>query len=217
MKTPLHRRRSAGFTSVEVLLGSCLLGSLLLVAGMSTDRCFALFRQRRALQTVSANANRLLHRVARELGSARRSTLLPAALETQGASSIVFQECLGVTGGAVQWSSNVTVRWERESGELDDGVDDDGDGLVDEGQAVLIEAEGQPDERRVVLAHGLCELLPGETFDGADDDADGLVDERGLCFSLEDDVLTIRVGVQEQSPDGSVLTRVVQTSVFLRN
>ncbi len=207
----------AGFTSVEVMLGAFLMASLLLVAGLATERCMALFRQRRASQAVSSSATRLLQRAASELGSARRGSLQPATIETQGSDTLTFQKCMGVAGGAVQWSSVFTMRWERDPAEFDNGVDDDGDGLVDEGMLVLIEDEGLPGERRVVLGHGLCELLPGESFDGVDEDGDGLIDERGLCFSIEGDVLTVRLGLQGQTPGNGRITKVVETAVFIRN
>jgi hypothetical protein len=213
---PGHHAR-AGFTLIEVLLGAFLMSGLLLVAGFATDRCMTLFRQRRASQAVTANASRILHRVAGELAFARRLSLQPATIETQGSSALLFQESLGVTDGDVVWSPMITMRWEREPSELDDGADNDGDGLVDEGQAVWIENEGFASERRVILGHDLCEFLPGETFDGADEDDDGLIDERGLCFSIDGDVLTIRLGLLGQGVDGRPIVKVAQTSVFIRN
>lgn len=218
MKAVLRSRGAcAGFTSIEVMLGALLMGSLLLVAGLATDRCMAMFRQRRAAQVVSSSANRLLQRVASELTFARRGTLQPVALATQGSSTILYNKCLGVTAGTVQWSSLFTLRWELDTGELDDGLDNNGNGLVDEGLLALIEDEGLASERRVVLGHGLCEFLPGETFNGADEDGDGLIDERGACFSIDGDVLTVRIGQQGSGPDGAPIVRVVQTSVFIRN
>lgn len=218
MKAPVRVRPArAGFTMVEVILGACLMGSLLLVAGLATDRCMALFRQRRASQAVSSSATRLLQRVASELASARRGSLQPATVETQGSDTLIYQKCLGVAGGVVQWSPVFTLRWEREPSELDDGQDNDGNGLVDEGLLALIENEGLPGERRVVLGHGLCELLPGETFDADDDDGDGLIDERGLCFSIEGDLLTVCVGLQGRGLDERLVTKVVETAVFIRN
>jgi hypothetical protein len=217
MRTPGQGRARAGFTLTEVMLGAFLMGSLLLVAGLATDRCMALFRQRRASQEVNARGGRLLQRVASELAFARRGSLQPATIETQGSSSLQFQKSLGVAGGVVQWSPVFTLSWESEPAEFDDGQDNDGDGLADEGQLVWIENEGLPGERRAVLGHGLCELLPGETFDGADEDGDGLIDERGLCFSIVGDLLTVRVGVQGNGPDGRTITKVVETAVFLRN
>ena len=207
----------AGFTLTEVVLSASLLAGLLLVAGLATDRCMSMFRQHRAVQVVGGSANRLLQRVASELVFARQGTLQPTALTTQGASTLLYNKCLGVSGGTVQWSTVFTLRWELDTGETDDGADNNGDGLIDEGQLVLIEDEGLASERRVVLGHDLCELMPGETFDGDDDDGDGLIDERGACFSLEDDMLTVRIGQQGRGVDGKSFTRVVETTVFVRN
>jgi len=193
------------------------MASMLLVAGLATERCMALFRQRRASEAVSSSASRFLQRVAAELVFARRASLQPATIETQGAATVSFQRSLGVEAGEVQWSPTITLRWESDPGELDDGQDNNQNGLVDEGQLVWIESEGLAGERRVVLGHGLCEFLPGETFDGADEDDDGLIDERGLCFSIEGDVLTITLGLQGRTPTGTTLTKVVETSVFIRN
>jgi hypothetical protein len=212
-----NARPTSGFTAVEVLLGAALLASMLLVAGLATERCMAMFRQHRAAEAVSSSASRLLQRVASELAFARRSSLQPATLETQGASTLLFQRSLGVVDGGVQWSPPLTLRWEREPGEIDDGQDNDGNGLIDDGQLLWIESEGLAEERRVVFGHGLSEFLPGETFDGADEDGDGLIDERGLCLSLEGNVLTIRLGLQGRSPTGTILTKVVETAVFVRN
>lgn len=217
MRVRSARAPRAGFTSVELLISSLLMASLMLVAGLATERALALFRQRRATDQVSSAAHRLLQRVATELVFARRATLLPVPALPLGASGLTYQRSLGVEAGAVQWGPSSTVRWEGEPGELDDGLDNDGDGLIDEGQLAWIESEGLPQERRVTWGHGLCELLPGETLDGTDEDGDGLIDERGLCFSIEGDVLTIRLGLQGRGPDGRVITRVAQTSVLVRN
>jgi hypothetical protein len=217
MKARTRPAPAGGFTLAEAVLSAAFLSSLLLVAGLATDRCFSLFRQQRASQTLSATAYRLLHRVTSEVVGARRASCLPSTVETQGSSSLSFQRSLGVDDGAVNWSPVTTLRWELETGELDDDRDNNGNGLVDEGQLVWIEREGTPEERRVVLGHGLVEFLSGETFDGADEDGDGLIDERGLCFSLAGNVLTIRIGVEEVAPGGQVLQKHVETSVYLRN
>jgi hypothetical protein len=206
----------SGFTSVEVLLGAVLMAGLMLVAGLATERALALFRQRRATDLVGSTANRALQRVASELVFARRSSLVPNDMPS-GSSTVSFQKSLGVTDGDAVWSNTFSLEWELEPGETDDGSDEDGDGLVDEGQLVRVQDDGLASETRVVLAHGLCELLPGETFDGSDEDGDGLIDERGLCFSTDGDVVTVRLGVQGQGPDGRTITRVVETAVWIRN
>lgn len=214
---PGRCRSDAGFTLVEVALGALFLATLLLVAGLATDRALALFRQRRASQELATRAQRLLARVVDEVRFARAASLGPATLTTQGASTLTFQRSLGVVGGAVQWSPPTTLRWEPDPADPVNGRDDDGDGRTDEGLLAWIESEGLPGERRVVLAHDLAALLPGETLDGLDEDGDGLVDERGLTFSLAGELLTIRIGLESPAPFGPLLRSVVETSVSVRN
>ncbi|MSR62503.1 MAG: hypothetical protein EXS08_08665 [Planctomycetes bacterium] len=217
MKSQSKARSRAGFSMTELVISAMLMGSLMLVAGLATDRAMSLFRQRRASEEVSSSASRLLQRVTNALAFARRTSLTPVPNAPQGGSTLTFNTCRGVEAGVVQWSAPITLCWEREDGELNDGLDNNGNGLVDEGQLAWIENLGLAGEKRVVWGHGLCEFLPGETFDGADEDGDGLIDEAGLSFEIQGDVLTVQLGLQGSGPDGNIMTRVVETSVLVRN
>jgi hypothetical protein len=106
---------------------------------------------------------------------------------------------------------------ELETGEQDNGLDDNGNGLVDEGVIVWTENPGLVDERRVIRSHWVREYLEGELPNGLDDNGNGLRDERGLCFSIEGDVLTIRITLERRDDDGRIHTKTVQTSVRVRN
>jgi hypothetical protein len=53
-------------------------------------------------------------------------------------------------------------------------------------------------------------------MNGADGNGNGLVDERGLSFSLDGDILTIRLN-RSGTTGGQVINAFVQTSVSLRN
>jgi hypothetical protein len=117
----------------------------------------------------------------------------------------------------VTWGDPRTVRFEYENGELDDGVDNNNNGLADEGVVVWIENAGQPDERRSVWASGVREYLAGETFNGEDDNENGLSDEAGLSFAIDDDVLTIRLTLEDRGPSGVLITKSTETSVHVRN
>ena len=66
--------------------------------------------------------------------------------------------------------------------EVDDGQDNNGNGLIDEGRIVWTRNVGAPDERSVVLCHQVREYLEGEVPNGLDDNGNGLVDEKGLSF-----------------------------------
>jgi hypothetical protein len=201
---------------VEVLLSVTLLSGLLLVAGLATDRTVTMFRQSRAAQGVSMRATRLLQRVSREFTFARRDSLDPLVSD-EGTDTLAYQRCEGALGDVAQWSVPFTLRWELESGEFEDGLDNNENGLIDEGNLVWIEDLGQPGERRTIWGHGLARLYPGEQFDGDDDNGNGLTDERGLSFALAGDVLTIRVATQGLGPERNLITKTAETSVFIRN
>jgi hypothetical protein len=109
-----------------------------------------------------------------------------------------------------------------EPSETDNGADDDGDGLIDEGMIEFTRDLGAGTERIVRWARGVREYLAGENPNVADDNANGLTDERGLSFSLTGRILTIRltlqaVGAKGDGASGTVLSRTVETSVRLRN
>jgi hypothetical protein len=117
----------------------------------------------------------------------------------------------------VDWSGTIRIRAELERGELNDGKDNDGDELVDELQVVQVENEGQPDERRTVLASGVAELFEGESANNLDDNGNGLKDERGLSFSAQGSVVTVRLSCQRRDDAGRLLSKTAETAVHLRN
>ena len=109
------------------------------------------------------------------------------------------------------------IALELERVELDNGLDDNGNGLVDERMVVRIEDPGGPDERRKVICHDVSEYLAGEIPNGLDDNGNGLNDERGLSFVVLGDVLTIRLTLEAPGANENMLERTVQTSVRLLN
>lgn len=206
-----------GFTLVELIIGVTLFSGLLLVAGMATDRTVTMFRQSRAAQEVMARAARMLQHVSAEFAFARRGNLDPVPDTDFGSSTLTYQRCQGALVDAPVWSDPRTLRWELEAGELADDVDNNENGLIDEGVLVWIENLGGADEQRVIWGHGLTRFQPGEEFNGDDDNENGLIDEQGLSFRIEGDVLTIRIAVQGLGPDKNLITRTAETSVLIRN
>jgi len=207
------RRARAGFTLVELLISGSFLASLLLVAGLATDRTLSSFRAKRAEQETAVEADRLLRRIAGELAFAARDGLAPATLTAVGSERIEYRVAVG--GGA--FGTARVLALESDGGESDNGADDDGDGLVDEQRVVWIEDEGGAGERRVVLGGGLAEYLAGEEENGLDDNGNGLRDERGLSFVLEGDAVRVRLTLLFAVPGGIVRARSFETTVFPRN
>lgn len=203
----------AGYTLVELVIGGLFLASLLLVAGLATERTLAVYRSRRAEQEVVVTGNRLLERLARELSFAVRAGLGPPTLVATGSERVEYHVAEG--GGAL--SRRRAFALELDPAELDNDRDDDGDGLVDEQEVLWIEDEGGPDERREVLATGVAEYASGEQANGLDDDGNGLIDERGLSFVRDGDALVVRVTLLFVLPGGFVREHRLETTVLPRN
>ena len=123
----------------------------------------------------------------------------------------------GFAGGAPTWSSLTRIGFAYEPGEIDDAIDDGGDGLVDEGQLVMVQDVGTAAERTLVLASSVRELLEGELPNAADDNGNGLQDEGGVSFELVGETLLIRLSLERRDSDNQLLTRTVETGIRLRN
>jgi hypothetical protein len=126
-----------------------------------------------------------------------------------------------MNGKTPVWGPRILYRVEPAPMELNNGVDDNSNGLIDEGVLVRIEDFGGPDERRVVLARGVSELLEGEDANGLDDNGNGLDDEGGLAITIRTsgtrDALTLRLTLQGVDASGAILERTLETTVALRN
>jgi hypothetical protein len=112
--------------------------------------------------------------------------------QTTTASQVIFQRRVAFNGDANDWEASITYRLEPLSGESVDGVDNDGDGLVDEQKLVRVTSSGSID-----VAHNVVSLqftrLPGEN------------------------VLRIAISVLGKSEDHSVFTVTRNAVVGLRN
>lgn len=200
-------------TTIVMVLLSVVLGAAIMVlrqGQMNFDRTVS-------NAVVESAGNRALNRIARRLTGAGATTLFPVPEAPLGSSAVSFQEVEGWNAGAPVWSSDAEIRLEYEPRELDNDLDDDGDGLVDEGQVVQVENLGEADERRVVLVRGVREYLEGETADGFDENGNGLEDERGLSFQLDGNEMIVRLTLLRPDPQGAITMRTLQTSISLRN
>jgi hypothetical protein len=118
--------------------------------------------------------------------------------------------------GSITWETR-RLQHQYDPDDANDGLDNDGDGLIDEGRVVLIRDSGGADEQTVVLCSDVREYLEGESADGTDQNGNGLIDERGLCFELAAGRLTIRLTLEVLDAEGRHATRTVETTVHLRN
>ncbi len=213
---------TAGFTLVESLFALSFLVVLFLVVAHASIRASDAFDEGSVEHQLHTDAHRTLERIATELELAERASLNPDPLVVPGvpglgASGLTFHSPVGFAGGAVQWGPWTRIEFELEPGELEDGADNNGDGFADEGRVVWTENPGQEDERRVVQCSDVSDRLEGELENAGDDNGNDLIDERGLSFSAQGDVLTVRLTIERLDDEGRVLRKTVQTAVRLRN
>ncbi len=207
----------AAFTMVELSVAMLILGILLGAIGMTVLRGGGAYEQGLAAGVVEARARRAIDRIAEEFASAQSSNLNPNPLPPFGSNTLDFRGSTGIAAGAVTWGTTTRLQFQYDPGEIDDGIDNDGDGVADEGRVVLMQNFGLANQVTQVLCTNVREFLAGETADGTDENGNGLIDERGLSFSLTGQTLTIRLSLERLDPDGNLMVRTVETGVRLRN
>ncbi len=217
MKARLKRHsRAAGFTLIELLIALAIMAivfsSLALVMGSS----LRLHVAGTFVSHLEAEVNRSMNRLARELMNTGVSVLFPDP-GLVGNDTLTFQAAVGIVDEATVWGAPIRLAFEYDEGEVDDGLDNNGNGLIDEGRVVWTENPGTPGEKRVVWCNEVREFLEGETRNGMDDNGNGLIDETGLSFQREGESLTIMLTLERLDADGRMVTRTQETLVELRN
>jgi hypothetical protein len=206
----------AAFTLLELVLATVILtvalSTLALFGGRSADALGSSTAQ----SELDTRLRRTLARLGDELLASGLGTLVPDAAAPAGATAQTYRRSDGVLNGAIRWTTPMRFAFAYEVGELDDGLDNNGNGLVDEGVVQWTRELGQADEQTVVLCHGVRELGPGELDNDLDDDGDGLVDERGLAFERVGNTLRVSLTL-ERGSGGRMLTRTLETAVQPRN
>jgi hypothetical protein len=206
-----------GFTTIELMVTCVIMGiviSSVALLGLSNQRAY---QSGTASADLEVDMRRTLDYLVQELMRSGASVLLPDPAEGVGGSDVTYSQAIGVAGGATVWSTPFRVRQEYEEGEVDDGLDNNGNGLADEGRLVWTRDVGEPGEHTRVLCHRVREYQAGEEPNLADDNGNGLEDERGFCLERVGDALVIRLSLESSVPDAGLQTRTLSTSVKLRN
>lgn len=205
-------RREGGLTMIEVV-GAC--AALVVAVGAvatSLTGSLSIWRASAALGGAERRARAALERVTEALtfidGASIAEDLAPPA----GGSGITFRR--RTAGG---WSPTLRITWQPDPADPGDGMDNSGNGIVDEGMIVLITDPDGPDERREVLARFVAARLEGETENGLDDNGNGLVDERGLSLVREGRLLEIRITTLGSDQVDQPVPRTVRATVAIRD
>jgi Tfp pilus assembly protein PilV len=211
------KRRRRGFTLIETLLAATGAVVLMGLVSLTIQRANGLFQEASTGADADAAVQRALERIARELMQADRGSLTFTPNPITGADTLTYQRTIGAPGGFALGPLQ-RLRWERAAAELDDGLDNDGDGLIDEGRVTLNTdlAAPAPD---VALVEGVTERLEGEFADAADNNGNGLIDESGLVMTFDagTSTVTVRLTVARVAANGRLVERSATTTVRIRN
>lgn len=212
------RAANKGFTLLELAITLGIAGLVLGSLARVLDSSKSTYGRGSAMAQVQNDARRTLDRVATELENSGFGTLLPNPVGV-AVDDLVFQAATGIDGttGALLFGNSSRLRFVYESGEMNNGLDDDSDGLVDEGNLVFTRNYLLAGEVRVVLAHGVAELLEGEIANGADDNGNGLVDEGGFCMTRTGNLLRVRLTLVRPVTGGDPAMATIETALRLKN
>ena len=211
----------AGYSLVEVAVAvtifSLIAGALSFV-GTSSDRAYKTGFTTSNLESQTVLA---LERLVTELKIAGRDTLTPDPAPTVGTDSVDYVHVVDFVNGQAVTTPLRRLAFEYETGEVDDGADNNRNGLVDEGCVVLRQDVGLATERRIVLTRWVSELMQGEIANGLDDNGNGLTDERGFCLEWSagttSESLIVRLSLHRRDAQNRMLWRTSETSVRIRN
>jgi hypothetical protein len=178
-----------GFTLLETVfcvgLAGIILAGVASVAMTSQD----LIAEEFSIQGLDERGRRVVSRVVEELRQAVASSVRPLIISDS--SYIEFQKSAGFSGGAVQLAPLMRIAFVPADAELPDGLDNNGDGLADEGSVEVQEGTNPP----VRISENVL----------------------GLRFNRAGNQFTIEVDVAVRREDGDVATRSLVRSVTTRN
>lgn len=210
------RTKASGFTVIEIVLASSL--SLVIFGALvrTTSRAQGLFAWIQVQSDLESDMARAMQRVDSELRMASVTSLAPDLTTPVGADRVWGSDLTFTGTNAAGQLETKRLTWQMDADELLNGIDDDGDGLVDEGRIVFLREEGSPDQSSSVLISGVPNLQDGETNDGTDENGNQMIDESGFAVSVEGSVVTLQLTAQRRC-SGETLTRMQELQIRLRN
>lgn len=218
MKSVPVRGPRSGFSLLELLIVTAIFGVLLGSIGLIGTSGHGAFEAGSSRSELEVRVRRAVDRVAAELLVTSSASLALFADEPFWDDELVFERIVDVSelDGSIV-TEPTRFAFEYAPGEVDDGIDNNGNGVADEGLLVMDRAWGLAGQKRVVLCRWVREYAEGETGNGDDDDGNGLADDRGLRFSRVGDVLSISLTLERPDSDSRPLVRTVTTSIWMRN
>jgi len=213
------RSSRAGMTLIEVCISSVLIAAFSAAAVMVQQSVASATEMGQVVSALDSAAWRGLGRVSEHLRLARQGTLDPVNIAAPFSTSRVdYQRVTGFQAGAPVLTNLESIRFEYSPDDPNDGIDNNGNGLIDEGRVVWVEDLGLPSEHTVTICKWVREFSEREVpGNGLDDNGNGLRDEAGFSIDYDGSRLNIRLSLERPVSAGLSVTRTVERTVRLRN
>ncbi len=211
-------RRRAGFTLIETMAAIGVLSIVLVPTGMLLVTGSGLHREAAGQRAAAFGSQRTADRIVEALEGTRMDSVTTFPQTPLWDDVLDVERVADVTlaDGTVTYGT-VRIEWVRDPNEADNGLDDDGDQLVDEGRVQMTIDAGTASEQVVLLATGVSEFLEGETGDGSDENGNGLADETGFCIARDGNTLTVRLSLERRTSAGETVSDTAEAHITVRN
>lgn len=213
-----ERCHRSGWSLLELMVVMGIISGTAGVLTMSLQATSGVVTEARADAGSQHRLNLASSRVVREIRNASTGTLAPALTGAVGefVNDVTFWRVESYQDGAASLGSAVRLFVRLEALEIDDDLDNDGDGLIDELELCFTADAAGPTPKTVVVARGLSELARGESSNGLDDNGDNLVDEGGFVLRRVGDLFEVRLTVDRVNDQGQVQRLTRSTFLNLR-
>lgn len=222
-------RARAGTSLIEILISLTVVLLLVGLVAESVATSRGAYSQGMSSAAVESQARRTLDNLALRLTGASAGTVRIESATPPAAADVItwidWQSVRGYAGGALL-AAQSRLQLELHAGELDDGIDNNSNGMVDECRLVFVpDVFGAGAE--IGMAGFVTRLAEGEVANGADDNGDGNIDEPGLSIDWEPvDVgatgdrggrLILQLTLERSSGAQTRVQRSVRTTVRVRS
>lgn len=184
--------RHRGITLTEIMVVTLILAIVVLglmsVLGSGSETYSSVSR----VSSSAADLTIIAEEISRELREAKLDTVVVSSPPNSLSNAVTFQKLENVTGGIPVFSTPIIYTFEPETGELINGMDDNGNGSVDEGRIVRL----QDGVKRTMI---------------------GYVTPDGFKATLNGDVITLQFKVERKDDKNRTIPSNLQTTVKIRN
>ena len=194
------RLRTAGFTLIEAMISVALVGLIVAKLTIVMSEARHTHQEESISMALEDQASELIDRISYAVVGADAATLTPYKVAPLPAAELNYRVSMGVEDGKVVWGDPEII-----------GLNQDG------GQVYWGQNPGQANERIVVWANTVSQLLQAELLNGVDDNGNDLADELGLSFVMDGKSVTVRLTLERGQQEGNKVQVTRETTVTCRN